>query len=92
MQRLVVDRWPRPGDQPFMLERPLALTPDQPVELIILVDGTNLVVYAGNDQRDHGLVALSCRMYEHRQGALGAFVTEGKATFDSTRLMTRKSL
>ncbi len=26
-QRLVVDRWPRPGDEAFMLERPLAVRP-----------------------------------------------------------------
>jgi len=74
-QRLTIDRWPRPGDQPFMLERPLPLHPGVPVRLRVLVDGTNLVVYA-NDQ-----VALSCRMYEHRAGQLGLFVTEGEATF-----------
>jgi len=83
MQRLVVDRWPRPGDQPFMLERPLAMHPGRPVELTVLVDGTNLVAYADNQ------VALSCRMYEHRQGALGAFVTEGMATFSGTSLLAR---
>ena len=74
-QRLVIDRWPRPGDQPFILERPLPMHPGTPVRLRVLVDGTNLVVYA-NDQ-----VALSCRMYEHRDGQLGVFVTEGEAAF-----------
>lgn len=74
-QRLVIDRWPRPGDQPFMLERPLAMAPDRPIKLRAIADGTCLVVYA-NDQ-----IALSCRMYNHRAGNLGLFVTEGKAIF-----------
>lgn len=74
--RMVFDRWPRPGDQPFMLERPLNVKAGQPVRLRVLVDGTCVVVYA-ND-----LVALSCRMYDHREGRLGLFVAEGEATFD----------
>ncbi|MFH1084266.1 MAG: GH32 C-terminal domain-containing protein, partial [Chloroflexota bacterium] len=79
-QRLVVDRWPRPGDQSFLLERPLALAPDRPVRLRVLVDGTCLVAYA-NDA-----VALSCRMYDHRQGRLGLFVSEGAARFQRPTL------
>ena len=84
-QRLVIDRWPRPGDQPFMLERPLAMPAGEPVRLRLIADGTNLVVYA-NDQ-----VALSCRMYNHRQGQFGLFVTEGRAEFSRPRLLTRPS-
>ncbi|HOS42938.1 MAG TPA: hypothetical protein PK794_04530, partial [Armatimonadota bacterium] len=80
--RLVIDRWPRPGDQPFMVERPLAITPGEPVALRIIASGTNLVVYAGD-------VALSCRMYAPRAGALGLFVTEGAARFDAVRVLTR---
>ena len=81
--RLVVDRWPRPGDQAFMLERPLATQPGQPVTLRLLVSGSNLVVYA-NDR-----VALSCRLYDHRQGNLDLFVTEGEATFLGVTMKTR---
>jgi beta-fructofuranosidase len=73
--RMVIDRWPRPGDQPFMLERPLAMAPGTPVKLQLLVSGTNLVIYA-NDE-----VAFSCRMYDHREGGWGVFVTEGAARF-----------
>jgi beta-fructofuranosidase len=51
----------------------------------VLIDGTCVVVYA-NDQ-----VALSCRMYEHRTGGLGVFVTEGKAAFEDMRLSTPAS-
>ena len=38
--RLVFDRWPRPGDQPFMveLERPVDLTDAGAVELAVLID------------------------------------------------------
>jgi beta-fructofuranosidase len=82
-QRLVIDRWPRGGDQPFMLERPLPMQSGQPVRLRLFADGTNLVVHA-ND-----LVALSCRMYNHRQGQAGLFVTEGEARFTGPRLLTR---
>jgi beta-fructofuranosidase len=74
-QRVVFDRWPRPGDQPFVIERPLALRPGEPVRLRVLVDGTCAVTYA-NDE-----VALSCRMYDHRRGQLGLFVAEGEATY-----------
>jgi beta-fructofuranosidase len=82
-QRIVFDRWPRLGDQAFMLERPLAMKPGRPVRLILLVDGTCLVVYA--DDR----VALSARMYDQRAGALGAFVTEGVARFERVSLRVR---
>lgn len=81
-QRLVFDRWPRPGDQPFMLERPLAMTPGVPIRLQVLVDDTCVVAYA-NDQ-----VALSCRMYDHRAGEWGLFVTEGEALFTNLAVKT----
>ena len=82
-RRIVFDRWPRPGDQPFVLERPLAMKAGTPVTLRVLVDGSCVVVYA-NDA-----LALSCRMYEHREGGLGLFVTEGEAAFTGLTLRTR---
>ncbi|HEY3378202.1 MAG TPA: GH32 C-terminal domain-containing protein, partial [Armatimonadota bacterium] len=82
-QRLVIDRWPRKGDEPFMLERPLAMAPGEAISLQLLVDGTNLVVYADNR------VALSCRMYDHRDGNLGVFVNEGEATFAEVSMRVR---
>jgi beta-fructofuranosidase len=82
-QRLVFDCWPRPGDQPFVIERPLAMRAGEPVRLQVLVDGTCVVVYA--DER----VALSCRMYDHRQGQLGLFVSEGEARFEAVRVKVR---
>jgi beta-fructofuranosidase len=83
-QRVVLDRWPRPGDQPFLIERPLTMEPGGKVSLRLLVDGTCLVVYADD------LVALSCRMYDHREGALGLFVTEGSAAFTELSLKVRQ--
>ena len=81
--RVVTDRWPRPGDQPFMLERPVSLPAGAPITLRVFADGTNLVIYV-NDR-----VALSSRMYEHGSGALGLFVNEGEATFTGTRCWGR---
>jgi beta-fructofuranosidase len=74
-QRMVIDRWPRPGDQPLMVEQPLTMREGHPVRLRIIADGTCVVAYA-NDE-----VALSCRMYDHREGGLAAFVAEGQGEF-----------
>ncbi len=82
-QRLMVDRWPRPGDQACMVERPLRLREGHPVRLQLIADGTCLVIYA-NDE-----VALSCRMYDHRGGGLGAFVAEGQAEFRGVEVRER---
>ena len=79
-QRIVFDRWPRPGDVPFMLERPLPIEPATPLRLQILVEGSAIVVYA-ND-----VVALSTRGYDHVSGQLGLFVAEGGAHFDNVSL------
>jgi beta-fructofuranosidase len=76
--RVVFDRWPRPGDQPFMLERPLKY--GQSTRLKVLIDKTCIVAYV-NDE-----VALSCRMYNHRSGDWGLFVTEGDAIFNHISL------
>ena len=79
-QRLVIDRWPRPGDQPFMLERALPGSSEGSLRLKLVVDGTILVVYI-NDR-----LALNCRMYDHASGSLGLFVSEGSAAFDQLAL------
>ena len=82
-QRLVFDRWPRPGDQPHMIERPLPMQAGDPITLRVMVEGTCLVAYA-NDR-----VALSCRMYDHRGGELGLFASEGEVDFAGTVVKTR---
>jgi beta-fructofuranosidase len=83
--RLFVDRWPRPGDQPFMLDRPLGLGRAEPLELCILVDRTVVENYV-NER-----VALSARAYDHRDGAWGLFVYEGSAVFDGCELAAETS-
>lgn len=81
-QRLVFDRWPRPGDEPFMFERLLAHDPTAPLRLQVVVDGSAIVIYADNQ------TALSTRGYDHAQGDLCFFVTEGGATFSDMALYT----
>jgi beta-fructofuranosidase len=75
-QRMVVDRWPRPGDQPFMLERSAKLQADIPTSLQIILSGSCLLAYL------NGETALSCRLYDHPQGNLGLFISEGAVRFD----------
>ena len=85
--RLVFDRWPRPGDQPFALEleRPLLMPPGKPIELTVFVDGTVCVVYADNGVAP---VALNARLYDHKAGRSGIFVQEGAARFTNLSLST----
>lgn len=80
--RIVFDRWPRPGDVPFMLERPLTMPAGESLQLKVILDGTAVVAYA-NDT-----IALSCRLYTDRTGQLGVFVGEGQATFTDIKLYT----
>ena len=74
--RVVFDRWPRPADQPIMVERPVSLPSGTRVKLRVIVDGTCAVCYV--DDR----VALSCRMYDNKGASWGAFVAEGEARID----------
>lgn len=80
-QRVVFDRYPRPGDQPFMLERPIDLEHGKEVELKIFIEETVVEIYVNS------VVAMSTRAYDYRTGSVGLFVSEGKATFNRTELM-----
>jgi beta-fructofuranosidase len=79
-QRIVFDRCPRPGGQPFMLERPVQLQPDTPVRIRCFVDDSAVVVYVDET------TALSCRMYDHSVGSAGLFAVEGRAVFTGVAL------
>lgn len=79
-QRVVFDRCPRPGDQPFMLERPLVLERGKEVEIKIFVEDTIIEIYLDD------VIAMSTRGYNHRNGSAGLFVSEGKAAFNKTEL------
>jgi beta-fructofuranosidase len=93
-RRLTFDRWPRrrTGDAQWQisgdvshvleLERAVDVAPG-PHRLEVLVDGTAFTAYL--DDR----VAMSGRMYDKRDGGLGLFVTEGRATFTDVRLRRR---
>ena len=74
-RRVVFDRWPRPGDEPFVFERPLPDAGAGTYRLRVLVDGSCIVAYV--DDR----VALSCRAYAGADAAVGLFVSEGAASF-----------
>ncbi|MHB8629429.1 MAG: family 43 glycosylhydrolase [Aggregatilineales bacterium] len=78
--RVVFDRWPRPGDEPFMLERPISLPTGRPITLSVLKEGNIIVVYIDNQ------VALTARCYTPVGGNCGIFVNEGEAKFAHTRL------
>jgi beta-fructofuranosidase len=82
--RLVFDAWPRRGDYPHMveLERPVRVQPGKAVRMTVYVDGTLCEVYL-DDQ-----VAMSTRMYDHRAGNWGLFVSEGCVEFSDVRFFT----
>ncbi len=81
-QRIVFERFQRPGDEPPIIERPLTLRAGESVLLRVLVEGSVIVAYA-NDE-----VALSTRGYEHQGGSFGVFVSEGQASFNDNALYT----
>lgn len=68
-QRMIFERFPRPGDEPPIMERPLNLSSSQAVQVRALVEGSVIVVYVNNE------VALSTRGYEHPAGDCGVFVS-----------------
>ncbi|WP_149205471.1 GH32 C-terminal domain-containing protein [Actinotalea subterranea] len=92
--RMTFDRWPRlrtgpmqwqiSGDVPHAveLERPADLHPGRH-HLDVLVDGTCVIAYLD------GAVAMSARMYDHRDGGLGLFVQEGSSSFTNLNVLTR---
>ncbi|MEV0288112.1 MULTISPECIES: GH32 C-terminal domain-containing protein [unclassified Kribbella] len=93
--RIVFDRWPRQrtgpaqwhvdGDVPHVveLERPCPLPPGSHTVQVILDGTTGQVVV---DDR----VALSFRLYDHRRGHLGLFVTDGAFALRSLTVAARR--
>jgi beta-fructofuranosidase len=79
-QRVTFERFPRPGDEPPIIERPLTIAAGVPVRIRALIEDSAFVAYVDD------AVALSCRMYAHRSGACGLFVSEGKARFEHVRI------
>jgi beta-fructofuranosidase len=85
-ERVVFDRWPRPGDEPFMIERPLRLTANSPVRLRVLIEDSVVVVYA-NDE-----IAMSARACDRAGSGWGVFVSEGAAIFTDLAMTARTPL
>jgi len=82
-QRVVFDRSNRYfHDHTFVEERPVKLTPGEPVSLKVLVSGSVYAVYV-NDT-----VALTARGYDLTGGAVGVFASEGSARFSGSRVRT----
>lgn len=79
--RVVFDRWPRPGDEPFMLERPVQIATETPVKLQIFRQNTMILVYI------NGEIALSARAYNPVEGDWGLFVNEGVASFSEIQVL-----
>jgi beta-fructofuranosidase len=82
--RLVIDSWPRPGEQTHWVEveRPADWHEGEPVGLTILVDGSLCEIYCGRE------IALSTRLYDHPEGEWGVFAQEGRVEFREIRLFT----
>jgi beta-fructofuranosidase len=78
--RMAFERFPRPGDEPPLIERPADLACGRTVQLRILIEGSVLVAYLDD------VLALSTRIYDHAAGGFGAFVAEGAAQFTSLSL------
>lgn len=81
-QRIIFERFPRPGDEPPIIERPLNLRNAEPIHIQALIEDSVIVIYVNNE------VALSTRGYEHQAGEFGVFVSEGAASFADIALKT----
>ncbi|RII35441.1 DUF4975 domain-containing protein [Clostridium chromiireducens] len=89
--RVVLDMWPRAekgrfqwqinGDIPYQIELERTLCTTQVYKLQILREGTICVIYI-ND-----CVALSTRMYNHREGLIGAYVIQGDLNIEETTIL-----
>lgn len=82
--RMVIDRWPRPGDQPYMtaLERPLSPQEGRKHTLSVIVDGTAACAYYDDE------TALSFRLYTSAGSHFGVAVVNGRLDLSSTRIQT----
>jgi len=69
--------WRTWGEPQPHVERPLDIRPGQPLECRMIVEGT--VFEAFFDDK----IAMSARMYNHREGGLFLFVQNGQARFDN---------
>jgi beta-fructofuranosidase len=78
--RLVLDRWPREGDVPYVpgMERAIDLKPRVRHQLKVFVEQSLCEVYL--DDR----VAMSTRIYDLKEGRLGLFTSSGHVGFTAS--------
>lgn len=81
-QRFVFDRWPRAGDEPFVLERPVDGLESGRVKVDLLLSDEVAICYVDET------TALSVRLYSPSGRAFGLFVSEGQATFEAVTCTT----
>jgi beta-fructofuranosidase len=77
------DFWPRPADKPFALERSIGADGVDNIKIRLVIDGSVMVAYVNDVE------ALTCRAYDHREGHLGLFVSDGEATFANLAIRRR---
>jgi beta-fructofuranosidase len=81
--RVVFDRFPKLGTDPFLIARPINVDQGKSLNFKIVIDDAILVAYL-NDT-----VALTTRIYDHPSGQLGLFVKDGEAMFSNLGMYTQ---
>jgi beta-fructofuranosidase len=79
-QRALVRNWATWGDSAPTVERPLPLYPDRPLRIEAYVRGSILEVFFEDR------VALTTRIYNFAQGALGLFATNGQILIENLEI------
>jgi len=83
--RVVFDHFPRAGDAPPLVERPLRMTPNKPISFAVFVEKTIVEAFIG----ERG--ALSCRTYERYDAPAGLFIIEGGVRYGELRVAQSKT-
>jgi beta-fructofuranosidase len=68
---------------PFALERSVGADREDPIKIRLVIDGSVMVAYVDD------LEALTCRAYDHKEGHMGLFVSDGEATFTDVEIWRR---
>lgn len=83
--RVVLDKWPRPWDMPYLtgMERPLVLSEGEENRIKIFADDTVGILYV-NDE-----IALNFRMYDNKIGRFGVFAQNAQVEFYDIKIITK---
>ena len=80
--RITADRMPPCWPETWLYEQPFRHDPKKPIKCVLSLADNILEIFL-NDS-----VALTMRLYDYHDGALGMFVESGQASFDNIRLAT----